>query len=85
MDFVNLGTDQYKNCQHTWGHASINTVSCHYLHWSSSCRRIRQSRIRIKFSKTKKITTQEMNAPNVIIVNDEPLDVMKSNGTHKYF
>ena len=25
MDFVNVGTDQYKNCQHMWEHASINT------------------------------------------------------------
>jgi len=33
---------------------------------------------------TKVFTTKEMNIPDVIIVNDEPIDVMKSNGAHKY-
>jgi hypothetical protein len=34
MAFANLGTGQNKICQHTWGQASINTVSCHYIHWT---------------------------------------------------
>ena len=37
------------------------------------------------FFKTKVSTTQEMNVPDpdVIIVNDEHIDVMKDNGTYK--
>ena len=34
MAFAKLGTGQNKICQHIWGQASINTVSCHYIHWT---------------------------------------------------
>jgi hypothetical protein len=43
------------------------------------------SRVGLFFFKTKVFTTQEMNIPDpdVIIVNDEHIDVMKNNGTYQ--
>ena len=43
------------------------------------------SRVGLFFFKTKVFTTQEMNVPDpdVIIVNDEHIDVMKNNGTYQ--
>ena len=43
------------------------------------------SRVGFFFFKTKVFTTQEMNIPDpdVIIVNDEHIDVMKNNGTYQ--